>query len=105
MIFVEDINFKDWTQGLFGKHALDAGFGQFFNILSYICWKRDVYFLKVDKDYTSQIFPNCNTHTGKKILSNRLYRCPNCTYQTHRDIAASQVIRNRRLNTVGQPVE
>ncbi len=97
MIFVEDINFKAWAKGLFGKHTLDAGFGQFFNILAYVCWKRDVYFLKVDKDYTSQICPNCNTHTGKKNLSNRVHNCPSCGYQTNRDVAASQVIGNRGL--------
>ena len=67
MMFVEDINFKAWAKGLFGKHTLDAGFGQFFNILSYICWKRDVYFLKVDKDYTSQICPNCIPKQAKRI--------------------------------------
>ena len=99
-MFVEDINFKAWAKGLFGKHTLDAGFGQFFNILSYICWKRDVYFLKVDKDYTSQICPNCNTQTGKKNLKNRIHNCPNCGYQTNRDVAASQVIRNRGLVAV-----
>ena len=65
---------------------------------------RDVFFLKVDKDYTSQICPNCNTHTGKKDLSNRVHKCPNCGYKTNRDVAASQVIRNRGLIAVGQPV-
>jgi putative transposase len=104
MVFVEDINFKAWAKGLFGKHTLGAGFGQFFNILAYVCWKRDVFFWKVDKDYTSQICPECNTHTGKKDLSDRVHKCPNCGYQTNRDIAASQVIRNRGLIAVGQPV-
>lgn len=92
------------AKGLFSKHTLDAGFGQFFNILSYVCWKRNVFFLKVDKDYTSQICPNCNTYTGKKDLSNRWHFCPVCLYQTNRDVAASQVIRNRGLLAVGQPV-
>ena len=104
MIFVEDINFKAWAKGLFSKHTLDAGFGQFFNILSYVCWKRDVFFLKVDHDYTSQICPNCQTHTGKKDLKQRIHDCPNCGYKTNRDVAASQVIRNRGLVAVGQPV-
>ncbi len=104
MIFVEDINFKAWAKGLFGKHTLDAGFGQFFNILAYVCWKRDVFFLKVNKDYTSQICPNCGTHTGKKDLSDRVHNCPNCGYKTNRDVAASQVIRQRGLIAVGQPV-
>ncbi len=104
-IFVEDINFKAWAKGLFGKHTLDAAYGQFFNILSYICWKRDVFFLKVNKDYTSQTCPNCETHTGKKNLSERTHRCENCGYTTHRDVAAAQVIRNRGISAVGQPVE
>jgi len=104
-IFVEDINFIAWAKGLFGKHTLDAAYGQFFNILSYICWKRDVFFLKVDKNYTSQICPNCQTHTGKKDLIERMHRCANCGYTTHRDVAAAQVILQRGISAVGQPVE
>ena len=82
---------------------MDAAYGQFFNILSYICWKRDVFFLKVNKDYTSQICPNCGTYTGKKDLSERMHRCA-CGYTTNRDVAAAQVIRNRGILAVGQPV-
>ncbi len=37
---------------MFSKHTLDAGFGQFINILQWVCWKRGVYFALVDKDYT-----------------------------------------------------
>ncbi|MCW6037689.1 transposase, partial [Spirulina subsalsa FACHB-351] len=44
------------------------------------------------------------THTGKKNLSNRVHNCPNCGYKTNRDVAASQVIRNRGLIAVGQLV-
>ncbi|MBV9386658.1 MAG: transposase [Chroococcidiopsidaceae cyanobacterium CP_BM_ER_R8_30] len=104
-IFVEDINFKAWAKGLFRKHTLDAAYGQFFNILSYICWKRGIFFLKVDKDYTSQTCPNCQTLTGKKDLSVRIHQCKNCGYTTHRDVAASQVIVQRGISAVGQPVE
>lgn len=103
-IFVEDINFKAWAKGLFRKHTLDAAYGQFFNILSYICWKRDVFFFKVNKDYTSQICPNCGTHTGKKDLNQRIHRCDSCGYTTNRDVAAAQVIRDRGILAVGQPV-
>ncbi|KJH73185.1 RNA-guided endonuclease InsQ/TnpB family protein [Aliterella atlantica] len=103
-IFVEDINFIAWAKGLFGKHTLDAAYGQFFNILSYVCWKRDVFFLKVDKNYTSQICPNCQTHTGKKDLRQRTHYCSNCGYTTNRDVAAAQVILQRGILAVGQPV-
>jgi putative transposase len=103
-IFVEDVNFKAWAKGLFGKHTLDAAYGQFFNILSYVCWKRDIYFAKVDKNYSSQICPNCQTHTGKKELSQRIHCCSSCGYTTNRDVAAAQVLCQRGVFAVGQPV-
>ncbi|WP_287527070.1 transposase [Okeania sp. SIO2C2] len=40
-IFVEDMNFKSWSQGIVRKQSLDSGIGQFINeILPYVCWKR-----------------------------------------------------------------
>ena len=97
MLFVEDINFRTWAKGMLGKYTLEAGFGQFVSILQWVCWKRGVYFDKVNKDYTSQVCPQCDTHTGKKDLSDRLHACGECGYTTHRDVAAAQVIRNRGI--------
>lgn len=102
MIFVEDIDFRGWAKGMFGKHTLDAGFGQFLNLLQWVCWKRGVYFAKVNKDYTSQVCPQCDTHTGKKELSDRLHVCHECGYTAHRDVAAAQIVRNRGLSGVGR---
>jgi putative transposase len=106
-IFVEEINFRSWGRGMLAKHCLDAGFGQFVNILTWVCWKNDVYFGAVDKNGTSQTCPNCGTHTGKKtldILDIRVHHCPSCGYTTHRDVAAAQVIRNRGISAVGHTV-
>ncbi|ACK69779.1 putative transposase IS605 family [Gloeothece citriformis PCC 7424] len=100
MVFVEDIDFRAWGRNMLCKHNLDASFGQFFEILSHVCWKRDVYFAKVDKNYTSQICPNCGVHTGKKNKSERVHTCPECGFSCNRDFAASLVIRNRGLNKV-----
>lgn len=83
---------------MLSKHTLDAGFGQFISILQWVCWKRRVYFSKVNKDYTSQVCPQCDTHTGLKELSDRIHACNECGYTTSRDIAAAQVIRNRGIN-------
>ena len=105
MIFVEDINFVSWQRGMLSSSSADAGFGQFVNILQWVCWKTDTYFAKVDKDGTSQTCPNCGTHTGKKDLEVRIHKCPECGYTTTRDVAASQEIRNRGLTAVGQTVE
>lgn len=105
MIFVEDIDFRTWAKGMLGKHTLDAGFGQFVSILQWVCWKRGVYFAKVDKNYTSQVCPQCDTHTGKKELSVRIHECPECGYTTHRDVAAAQIVRNRGISALGRSVE
>jgi putative transposase len=103
-IFVEDIDFRIWGKGMFCKHTLDAGFGQFFTILKYVAWKKGVYFGKVNKDYTSQICPNCGVHTGKKTLDVRVHSCSECGYTTHTDVAAAQVIKDRGVNAVEQTV-
>ena len=103
-IFVEDIDFRTWAKGMFCKHTLDAGFGQFFTILSYVAGKRGKFFGKVNKNGTSQTCPHCGTHTGKKKLDVRIHSCPECGYTTNRDVAAAQVIRNRGVNAVGQTV-
>ncbi len=105
MIFVEDINFKSWNRGIFCKQSLDMGLGQFFEILEYVCSRTDTFFAKVDKDFTSQICPNCGTHTGKKELNVRVHFCPECHYEQNRDVAAAEVVRNRGLSAaVGAPV-
>ncbi len=104
MIFVEDINFVSWQRGMLSKHSADAGFGQFVNILQWVCWKTDTYFAKVDKDGTSQTCPNCGAHTGKKELEVRVHNCSECGYITTRDVAAAQEVRNRGLKAVGQIV-
>ncbi|MBW4632008.1 MAG: transposase [Iphinoe sp. HA4291-MV1] len=105
MVFVEDLNLVGLSRGMLGKHCLDAGFGQFFNILEQTCFKRDVYFQKVDSRKTSQICPNCGTQTGKKELSERTHICSNCGYTTDRDIAAAQVVAIRGLAAVGHTVK
>ncbi|MGB6301387.1 MAG: transposase [Rivularia sp. (in: cyanobacteria)] len=105
MIFVEDLNLVGLSRGMLGKHCLDAGFGQFFNILEQICFKRGVYFQKVDARKTSQICPNCQHETGKKTLAERVHKCDNCGYQTDRDVAAAQVVLIRGLAAVGHTVK
>ena len=92
MIFVEDINFTSESKGMFCKQSLDMGLGQFFNILEYICSQTDTYFVKVDKNYTSQICSNCGTHTGKKELNVRIHKCSECGYTQDRDICAAVVV-------------
>ncbi|MEB3181991.1 MAG: transposase, partial [Nostocaceae cyanobacterium] len=105
MVFVEDLNLVGLSRGMLGKHCLDAGFGQFFNILEQTCFKRGVYFQKVDARKTSQTCPNCGVETGKKELKERTHVCSNCGYTTDRDVAAAQVVAIRGLAAVGHTVK
>ena len=100
MIFVEDIDFRVSAKGFLGKQMLDGGFGQFRDLLSWVCWKRGKYFAQVDHKYTSQICPECGTHTGKKDKSERVHVCPECGYQTSRDHASGRGILQRGLDNV-----
>ncbi|WP_071590974.1 RNA-guided endonuclease InsQ/TnpB family protein [Geminocystis herdmanii] len=104
MIFIEAIDFKSWGRGMLRKHSLDFAFGAFVDILTLVAKKRDVYLLKVDKDYTSQTCPNCNTLTGKKELKERVHCCSECGFTIDRDVAAAMVIEQRGLTAVGQTV-
>lgn len=104
-IFVEELNIKGLARGILGKHCLDAGWGQFFQILEQCCRKRGVFFLKVDSKKTSQICPECRTETGKKELSERVHHCHVCGYKTDRDVAGAQVVCLRGLAAVGHTVK
>jgi putative transposase len=95
MIFVEDLDFRIMAKGMLGKHTLDAGLGQFNNqILPWVCFKRDVFYAKVDAYGTSQECPDCGARV-KKDLSVRISQCPDCGSTKPRDIAAAQVICTR----------
>ncbi len=105
MIFVEDLDFRMLAKGMLGKHVLDAGLGQFVNqILPWVCWKRDVFYGKVDPNGTSQDCPDCGA-VVKKDLSVRIHHCPECGSTKPRDVASAQVIRNRGLSAVGLIVD
>ena len=105
-IFVEDINFKSWSRSIVRKQSLDSGIGQFINeILPFVCSKRSKFYLKVNKDGTSQECSNCGKHTGKKKLSQRIHHCQYCGHTAPRDVVSSEVIKKRGLIAVGHTVE
>jgi putative transposase len=98
MIFVEDLDFRIMAKGMLGKHTLDAGLGQFVNqVLPWVCFKRGVYYAKVDAYGTSQECPDCGARV-KKDLSVRISHCLECGSIKPRDVAAGQVICARGLS-------
>ncbi|MEQ9480944.1 RNA-guided endonuclease InsQ/TnpB family protein [Coleofasciculus sp. F4-SAH-05] len=94
----EQLNLKGLARGMLAKSCLDAGWGQFLNILS------GVYFQKVPASGTSQTCPKCLKETGKKKLSQRVHKCQHCGYTADRDVAAAQVVEIRGLEAVGHTV-
>lgn len=101
-IFMEDIDFRIMAKGFLGKHTLDAGFGQFRDILKYVCKIRGKYFGLVDHRGTSQTCPNCRAEV-RKTLGLRFHTCFECGYGVDsfvdRDVAAAQEICNRGIET------
>ncbi len=86
---------------LLESNRADSGIGQFINeILPFICCKRGKFYLKVNKNGTSQECPNCGTVTGKKKLSERVHKCHHCGFEENRDTVASLVIRNRGIDII-----
>jgi putative transposase len=102
MVFMEDLDYRISAKGMLGKHMLDGAFGQFRNIVAYVCWKRDKFFAMVNTHGTSQECPECGAAV-KKDLSVRMHCCPQCGYTTDRDVASGQVIRNRGIALVSTP--
>ncbi|MBK4732731.1 transposase [Oxynema sp. CENA135] len=98
-IFAEDLNVKGLTRGMLRKDCVDAAFGQFLSLTEWVCWKRGVYFAKVNPNGTSQTCPNCLA-TVSKGLEVREHHCPECGYRTHRDHAAAEMVLDRGLENV-----
>jgi len=99
MVFMEDLDYRVSAKGMFGKHMLDGGFGQFRTLTKYVCWKRGKFFAEVNARGTSQECPECGAEV-RKDLSIRVHHCPECKYTTDRDVASGQVIRNRGITLI-----
>ncbi|WP_254658071.1 transposase [Pleurocapsa sp. PCC 7327] len=98
-IFAEDLSAKGLTRGMLRKDCVDAAFGQFLSLIEWVCWKRGVYFAKVNPNGTSQVCPHCLA-TVSKGLEIREHHCLECGYQTHRDHAAAEMVWRRGLENV-----
>ncbi|NEO35418.1 MAG: transposase [Moorea sp. SIOASIH] len=104
-IFVEDIDYRVMAKGFLGKHSLDASFGQFRELLKWVCWKRGKFLATVDHRGTSKQCPKCGAEWDNN-LSIRWHTCTECGYSNNRDVASAEVIRNRGIEkyprTIGE---
>jgi len=100
VIFVEDLNVKGLSRGLFSKSVHDAGWAAFFQKLSYKAESAGRRFSSVDPRGTSQRCP-CGEPNPKR-LSDRKHVCLKCGLVTTRDRASA--IEVLRLGLSLQPL-
>jgi putative transposase len=92
-VAVEALNNKGLCKGMLARDAHDAGWAKLREYLRYKAESAGTHFIEVDKNYTSQICPECGT-VKKKQLSERTHECE-CGYVADRDVAAARVILQR----------
>jgi putative transposase len=88
-IFASDLNVKGLTRGMLRKDSVDAQEGVFLFLTEWVCWKRGVYFAKVNPNGTNQTCPACLA-TVSKGPEVREHRCPECNYRTPKELMQQQ---------------
>lgn len=99
-ICVEKLNIKPITRKgkrkTLHRNILDAGWGLFFQYLSYKAQSAGRQIIHVPPQYTSQDCSQCGTRVPKE-LSDRMHVCPHCGFVADRDYNASLNIKKRGL--------
>ncbi len=94
LIGIEDLSLKG-MQRLWGRKVSDLAFGEFVEILSYVCQKRGVLLQQVERYYpSSKTCSTCGVVNDKLTLSDRHWRCV-CGVAHDRDGNAAINIRDR----------
>ena len=96
-IICEDLNIAGMKK-LFGKSASDAGFASFVSMLDYKSKWHFRSFHKVDRFYpSSKTCSNCGSIKKDLKLSDRVFICPECSFEIDRDKNASLNLMNYGL--------
>ncbi|MGB3239547.1 MAG: transposase [Geitlerinemataceae cyanobacterium] len=100
---------RDWTVNRINDgepfgNLPDADNHRFVHILAGVCWKRGVYFDRVEVLGAERMCPQCGVHISNSHTRDRAYRCPECQYQTDREVGAAQALVQRGLAAVGHAV-
>jgi len=88
LIAVEDLRVKDLAQGMLSKEIHDAGWGRFFEILSFKASSAGRTVIKVNPNGTTQICARCGKVVPKD-LATRIHKCPHCGFVADRDVNAA----------------
>jgi putative transposase len=103
-VYVEDLDILSMAKSAKGntkyvyKSIADAGWGMFFNFLSYKAEDAGRAIVKVDPAGTSENCSNCGEPVPKKVTT-RVHRCPVCGLKIGRDLNAA--INILKIGSVG----
>lgn len=100
VIAYEKLNIKGLARTKLAKSILDAGWGQFLDILRFKAEKAGVLTVEINPNGTSQYCSNCG-HKVPKELKDRIHSCDNCGIVLCRDVNAAI---NIKQLAVGIPV-
>ena len=90
-IIVEDLDMHGMSQALnFGKSVADNGWGMFGRFFEYKLLDRGKQLIQIDKWFpSSKMCSNCGKIKSELALSERLYKCDECSYVQDRDLNAA----------------
>lgn len=84
----------------------DVSWGMFTRILEYKCERYGRELIKIDKWFpSSKTCSNCGNIKKELKLSERTYKCNECSFEIDRDLNASLNIKKEGLKISGLPVE
>lgn len=103
-IFWGDSTLSELTGRAFAGLTSNTDSQTFSLVLAWVCWKRGVYFDRVEGRDARRVCPQCEVRTDSPNPQIRTYRCPECGYRTEREVAIAQVLVRRGIAAVGQAV-
>ncbi len=93
-IHIEDLNIQEMVKGIkgntkyIGKSVADAGWGEFFRMLSYKAEEAGRVIVRVPSKDTTTTCSRCGVAVPKS-LTIRIHRCPSCNLKIGRDLNAA----------------
>jgi len=95
IICTENLNIKKMSESVVigrNKSIRDVAWGAFLNMISAKAVEAGRMHVKVNPAYTSQDCSGCNKNRQKMPSHIRIYRCPKCGLELHRDVNAARNI-------------
>lgn len=106
-IIIENLSVENMMKNhKLARSISDASWGMFTKILEYKCERHGRQLIKINKWFpSSKTCSNCGNVKKELKLSERTYKCNECSFEIDRDLNASLNIKKEGLKISGLPVE